>query len=102
HSQLFRPARTFPFSVYLPFNYFALTVVPLLQVAAFPFLVRMAFTNITALDWVWNVLLYFGLLTFGLVATYSIVLDRDFRTLKHLPIAIVLIAPLSFFYSFVV
>jgi hypothetical protein len=46
--------------------------------------------------------MYFGLLTFAIVASYSILLDRDVATLKHLPIAILLIVPLSLFYSVVV
>jgi biofilm PGA synthesis N-glycosyltransferase PgaC len=102
HSRLFLPSRAFPFSLYLPFNYFALTVIPLLQIATFPFMIRFAFANVGTLGWIPNALLYFGLLTFTIVAAYSIVLDRDFRTLKHLPMAVVLIVPLSFFYSVVV
>jgi cellulose synthase/poly-beta-1,6-N-acetylglucosamine synthase-like glycosyltransferase len=102
HSRLFVPNRAFPFSLYLPFNYFALTVIPILQIAAFPFLIRLAFGNTGTMGWILNVLLYLGLLTFTVVAAYSIVLDHDFRTLKHLPIAVVLIVPLSFFYSIVV
>ena len=102
HSRLFLPTRARPFSLYLPFNYFALAVVPILQLAAVPFIVRMAFANAGALDWIWYLLLYFGLLTFAIVASYSILLDRDVGTLKHLPIAILLIVPLSLFYSVVV
>ena len=102
HSGLLRPSRALRFSYYLPFNYFALAVVPVLQIVAIPFLMRMAFTNASALDWVWHLLLYFGLLTFAVVATYSILLDRDFKTLKHLPIATLLIVPLSLYYSVVV
>ena len=102
HSRLFLPTHAFPFSLYLPFNYFALTIVPLLQIVAIPFLIRLAFANISSLDWIWYLLLYFGLLTFSFVAAYSILLDRDFKSLAFLPIAILLIVPLSFFYSLVV
>ena len=102
HSELFLPARAFPFSLYLPFNYFALAIVPLLQIVAAPFLIRLAFTSSSGLDWIWSILMYCGLLTFGIVAVYSIMLDRDFRTLMYVPVAMVLIVPLSFFYSCVV
>ncbi len=37
-----------------------------------------------------------------MIAVYSVVIDRDYRTLRHLPLAIVAIAPLSYFYNFVV
>jgi len=102
HSKLFLPTRALPFSFYLPFNYFALTVIPIFQIAALPFLIRFAFANGDSLGWIPNVVLYFGLLTFTIVGTYSILLDRDFRALKNLPIAVLLIVPLSFFYSLVV
>jgi poly-beta-1,6-N-acetyl-D-glucosamine synthase len=93
HSRLFLPTRARPFPLYLPFNYFALAVVPILQLAAVPFIVRMAFAHAGALDWICYLLMYFGLLTFAIVASYSILLDRDVATLKHLPIAILLIVP---------
>ena len=102
HSGLFRPTRAFPFSLYLPFNYFAQTVVPLLQILSLPLLFRLAFAGTNALNWAWTVVLYFGLITFLIVALYSILLDRDFKTLKHAPFAALLIIPLSYFYSFVV
>ncbi len=102
HSDLFRPTRAFPFSLYLPFNYFAQTVVPLLQIVSLPLLFRLAFAGANALDWVWTLILYFGLLTFLTVALYSVLLDRDLKTLKYIPIAALLIIPLSYFYSFVV
>jgi biofilm PGA synthesis N-glycosyltransferase PgaC len=102
HSRLFLPGRTIPFSLYLPFNYFALTVVPILQIATVPYLFRIGFNDRHALDWIWTVLLYLGLLTFTIVASYSIVLDRDFKALRYLPLAVLLIVPLSMFYSLVV
>jgi biofilm PGA synthesis N-glycosyltransferase PgaC len=102
HSDLFRPTRAFPFSLYLPFNYFAQTVVPLLQIVSLPLLFRLAFAGSNALDWAWTLILYFGLLTFLTVALYSVLLDRDLKTLKYIPIAALLIIPLSYFYSFVV
>lgn len=102
HSDLFRPARTCPFSLYLPFNYFAQTVVPLLQILSLPLLFRLSFAGNNALDWAWTVILYFGLITFLSVSLYSVLLDRDFSTLKHIPLAALLIIPLSYFYSFVV
>jgi cellulose synthase/poly-beta-1,6-N-acetylglucosamine synthase-like glycosyltransferase len=102
HSGLFRPTRAFPFSLYLPFNYLAQTAVPLLQILALPFLFRLTFAGSNSWDWAWMLVLYFGLVTFLAVALYSILLDRDFRTLKHIPFAALLIIPLSYFYSFVV
>ncbi len=102
HSDLFRPTRAIPFSLYLPFNYFAQTVVPLLQIVSLPLLFRLAFGGTNALDWVWTLILYFGLVTFLTVALYSVLLDRDFKALKYIPVAALLIIPLSYFYSFVV
>lgn len=102
HSDLFIPWRAFPFSLYLPLNYFALSVVPLLQIVSIPLIIHSTRAGVGVSEWIWGSLLYLGLLTFTVVALYSVLLDRDLKTLKHIPIAILLIVPLSFFYSFVV
>lgn len=102
HRDLFRPARAFPFSVYLPVNYFTQIVVPFLQLLSLPFLFRLALSGHGAFQAGWNLIFYLGLLTFLVVALYSIALDRDFKNLRYIPFAVLLIAPLSYFYNFVV
>jgi hypothetical protein len=87
---------------YLPFNYFAQIVVPVLQLVSVPILFRIALSGNSNFDWAWTLILYFGLLTFMTIALYSILLDRDLKTLRHLPVSVLLIAPLSYFYDFVV
>lgn len=102
HRNLFRPASAFPFSLYLPINFFTQIVVPFLQLLSVPLLVRLAWSGGHFSQLGWNLVFYLGLLTFLTTALYSIALDRDFRTLRYVPISVLLIAPLSFFYNFVV
>jgi predicted ATP-grasp superfamily ATP-dependent carboligase len=90
------------FAFYLPVNYFTQILVPLLQLLAIPFFLRLTLSGSSTFTSAWNLIFYFGLLTFLLIALYSILLDRDARALRHLPLAVLAIAPLSYFYNFVV
>ncbi len=102
HRRLLSPRAAFPFSLYLPLNAFAQVVVPLLQLAALPLLFRMEMTGGDAWARLAGALLYLGLLSFVAVAVFSIVLDRDWRTLRYVPLTALLIVPLSYFYNLVV
>ncbi len=102
HKDLLRPGTAPPFSVYLPFNYFAQVVVPVLQLASVPVFARVAAGGGDVIHRGMVLLVYLGLLTFGAVALYSTILDRDWRALRHLPVAVLLIVPLSYFYNAVV
>jgi len=102
HRGLLWPPAAFPFSLYLPINAFAQVVVPLLQLAGLPLLVQMGMTGGDAFNRIAQILLYLGLLSFVSVAVFSIALDRDWRTLRYVPLTALLIVPLSYFYNFVV
>ena len=102
HPDLLWPPRALPFSAYLPVNAFAQVVIPLLQLAALPLLLRMGATGGDAFARVANLVLYMGLLSFLAISVYSIALDRDWRTLRHVPLTALLIVPLSYFYNLVV
>ena len=100
--QLLWPPSAPPFSVYLPFNAFAQIVVPLLQLLSLPLAYRLLASSDETLTVGVRVIFFLGLGTFLAVSAYSILLDRDPKTLRHLPLAAVLIVPLSFCYDFVV
>ncbi len=102
HRRLLWPPAAFPFSLYLPFNAFAQVVVPLLQLAGLPLLLRMGMTAGDTFSRAAQVLLYLGLLSFVAVAVFSIALDRDWRALRYVPLTALLIVPLSYFYNLVV
>lgn len=102
HADLFRPTRAIPFSLYLPFNFFAQTLVPIIQIVSIPVLLSAAASGDGVFQWAWSLILFFGLVTFLCIALYSVLLDRDFETLKYIPQSALLIIPLSYFYSFVV
>ena len=102
HRKLFRPTTAFPFSLYFPFNYFAQIVVPLLQVLSLPLFFRLALSGGETFEWGADLILYLGLLTFFFVALYSILLDRDLKVLLYVPLSVLAIAPLSYFYNLVV
>ncbi len=102
HRGLLWPPAAFPFSLYLPINAFAQVVIPLLQLAGLPLLVQMGMTGGDAFTRVAQILLYLGLLSFLSVAVFSIALDRDWQTLRYVPLTALLIVPLSYFYNFVV
>lgn len=102
HRDLFLPAKAPPFSLYLPVNYFSQVVVPVLQLLSLPLFFRIAYESGTGIAYGFSLLFYLGLLTFLAVGTYSILLDRDWKALRHLPAAALLIVPISYFYNFVV
>ncbi len=102
HKGLLWPGTAPPFSVYLPFNYFAQVVVPILQLASVPVFAAVAAGGGDVIHRGMVLLVYLGLLTFGAVALYSTILDRDWRALRHLPMAVLLIVPLSYVYNAVV
>ncbi|HSS44413.1 MAG TPA: glycosyltransferase family 2 protein [Thermoanaerobaculia bacterium] len=101
HRDLLWPLTAPPFSLYLPLNYFAQVVVPLLQLLSLPLLFRVALGGGDMVQWVSSMALYLGLLSFFGVALYSILLDRDWKALRFLPHATLLIVPLSYFYDLV-
>jgi cellulose synthase/poly-beta-1,6-N-acetylglucosamine synthase-like glycosyltransferase len=100
--ELLWPPTAPPFSCYLPFNAFAQIVVPFLQLLSVPLAFRLALSSGDAFTVGVRFLFFLGLGTFLAVATYSILLDRDFRALWYLPLSALLIVPLSFFYDIVV
>lgn len=102
HRELFRPAAAFPFSLYLPFNYFTQIVVPLLQILSVPLFFHLALSGGEVFEWGAKLILYLGLLTFFFVSLYSILLDRDPKVLLYVPLSVLVVIPLSYFYNFVV
>ena len=102
HRDLLWPPRALPFSAYLPVNAFAQVVMPLLQLAALPLLFRVGWIGGDAFARVATLVLYLGLLSFLSISLFSIALDRDWRTLRHVPLTALLIVPLSYFYNLVV
>lgn len=101
HRKLFFSPHHWPFSYYLPINFFNMGVVPLLQMLlmlAFPFIYS---SGVIQFSSAFDVLIYLGLFTFVLIAVYSILLDRSYADLKQLPYGL-LIVPISYFYNLVV
>ncbi|MHB8483643.1 MAG: glycosyltransferase family 2 protein [Nitrospiria bacterium] len=102
HKELFNPASALPFSLYFPLNYFTQVIIPILQLLSIPLFFYLILGGGSATSWWLGFLIYIGLLTFSAVAFYSILLDRDWKTFVYLPLAVLLIVPLSYFYNFVV
>jgi cellulose synthase/poly-beta-1,6-N-acetylglucosamine synthase-like glycosyltransferase len=98
HRGLFFRRDAWPFSFYLAVNFANMALVPLLQVALLLALPVAVTRGWVPLDGPWEVASWLGLSFFFAVATYSILLDRDFGDLLYLPWG-VLIVPVSYFYD---
>jgi poly-beta-1,6-N-acetyl-D-glucosamine synthase len=73
---LFFKPRYLPFSWYLPINFLNMGVVPLMQIlllVALPFVYA---SGVVEFNDAIDVLIYLGILTFALIATYSVEIGR--------------------------
>lgn len=102
HKTLFFNPRYAPFSFYLPVNYLNLVFIPLLLLAAIIFLPVVATMGVYRFDGAYQVLAHLGYAVFFVLAAYSILLDRNPRDLRFLPVYGWLIVPVSYFYNSVV
>ena len=101
HRELFFKPRYLPFSWYLPINFLNMGVIPLLQMLlllALPFVYA---SGVVEFSGVLDVLIYMGIISFALIAIYSVLLDRSYADIKLLPYGL-LIIPISYFYNLVV
>jgi cellulose synthase/poly-beta-1,6-N-acetylglucosamine synthase-like glycosyltransferase len=101
HRALFFAPRYRPFSWYLPLNFLNMGVIPLLQMMlllALPFVYA---SGVVEFNGMLDILIYMGILSFALIAIYSVLLDRAYADLKLLPYGL-LIVPVSYFYNLVV
>ncbi len=96
----FRPS-AWPFSLYLPFNFASMSIVPLAQVALVALLPVAASENWISFRGPLELVAWLGLGFFYAVAVYSILLDRAPRDLRWLVHGL-LVVPLSYFYNAVV
>ena len=102
HRDLMFSRRHFPFSWYLPLNWFNLVGIPVLQVLALPAALLMAAGGDTRVTGVMEAAAYVGFGMFIVVAVVSIALDRAPRHLWYVALWGWLIVPLSYFYDGVV
>lgn len=98
HKDLFLNPRFAPFSWYLPINFMNMTIVSLLQIIILILIPWAYMTEHLYFTDTVEILTFFGIIFFFIIAIYSIVLDRDFRDLIYLPYGL-LILPLSYFYN---
>jgi cellulose synthase/poly-beta-1,6-N-acetylglucosamine synthase-like glycosyltransferase len=92
----------FPFSWYLPVNWFSMIVIPLLQLALAVLLpIAIVSGAIVPGRW-WDLSASLGFGTFLAIVVYSVLLDRTPGHLKYVPLYSWLVIPLSFFFSCVV
>lgn len=99
HRGLFFSPKHAPFSLYLPFNWLSMVVVPLLQVVAL-FLLPVAITNgLYDSAGIFEIISYLGFILFFMLAVFSTMLDRSWRHLSYIPVYGWLIVPFSYFYN---
>lgn len=101
HRELFFSPRYRPFSWYLPINFLNMGVIPLLQMLLLVALPLVYASGAVEFSDILDVLIYLGIITFALIAIYSVVLDRAYADIKLLPYGL-LIVPISYFYNLVV
>ncbi|MDH3252388.1 MAG: glycosyltransferase family 2 protein, partial [Ignavibacteria bacterium] len=102
HSDVMFNRQFFPFSFYLPLNWFNLIVIPVLQLLALIILAIALPLGITVFNGILDVLAFSGILFFFGIASYSILIDRQPLHLMYLPFHGWLIIPFSYFLNAVV
>lgn len=102
HRDLMFRSRDFPFSWYLPLNWFTMIGIPVLQMVTLAILPYFLVEGIIGFHGIVEILAYIGYGMFAVIAIYSIVLDR---APHHLPYVLLygwLIIPGTYFYNAVV
>jgi cellulose synthase/poly-beta-1,6-N-acetylglucosamine synthase-like glycosyltransferase len=102
HRELFFRREFFPFSWYLPINWFTMVVLPLVQfllLIALPFAIS---TEAYVFGGPLDVVAFVGYGMFAGIVVYSTLLDGQPKHLKYFPLYGWLIIPLSYFYNGVV
>ncbi|MEW6509781.1 MAG: glycosyltransferase family 2 protein [Bacteroidota bacterium] len=98
---VFRPAY-FPFSWYLPVNWFTMVGIPLIQLALFVSLPFAISSGAYIMGGPLAVVAFLGYGMFAAIVIYSTLLDGQAAHLRYLPLYGWLIIPLSYFYNGVV